>query len=56
MDRITALEAQLADYIGNLPSLSREELIQEIIQLKALILESDIDLVSPYASIRHIQN
>lgn len=58
MDRTTFLEAILADYIARLSPLTRDELIQEVIELKFHILESASDeevLRQHYAS-RHISN
>ncbi len=43
MDRTTFAEALLADYIVKAHMLSREELIQEVIELKSLVLESASD-------------
>lgn len=43
MDRTTFTEALLADYIVKAHMLSREELIQEVIELKSLVLESASD-------------
>ena len=48
MDRTTFLEALLADYIMKVQTLSPDELIQEAIELKSLVLESasDEELIS----------
>jgi hypothetical protein len=48
MDRITFVEALLADYIMKVQILSRDKLLQEVIELKSLVLEftSDEDLIS----------
>ena len=43
MDSTTFREAVLADYIVEMSGLSRDELLQEVIELKSLVLESASD-------------
>jgi hypothetical protein len=58
MDRITYLEALLADYIARVSELTREDLIQEVIELKSqsLDLPSSEDTLQHHYAGRHIIN
>lgn len=58
MDRTTFLEAILADYIARVSKLTKEELTQELIELKFYILESasDEEVFRQHYASRHIKD
>lgn len=59
MDRTTFREAVFADYIVKMSGLSRNELLQEAIELKSLVLESASDtevLQQSYEQHRYIED
>jgi hypothetical protein len=56
MDSMSFREALLADYIAKVQCMTREELLQEVIDLKYRVLEScsDTDLIkNQYVESRH---